>query len=946
MALVRIAARVDARFLLAALGLAAAMVVPVAGSFATAGLQATVDRDTPWLALGQGEQGLTLPESPRPAWVLEERESGPDGLTLVAFTEGDPVVGPGEAYDGGPAGRTLHVGSRELVTVAKEAPVGAGLVLVHPDVLGSGKVRAALYPTQVDLIGATVAPARGADAFEQRSIADLRDGSVLLVLASLPLVALVAAAFMHLEARRMATMSGVFGALGHPREALLVIAARSAVLALAATVGCLAAVAVGLAAGVWPQGQEVPTLVLAAVLGLPALTAAVTGAVIGIAQGRRVLRNLRRSPTFGDEPRVPGVPLPLRPWIVGWRLVGVLAVVGLVVGMDVGLPLAAAEVPAALAGVPGEWVIGPRSSRITQDSVSAAPASVMAMDPAIDAIVAERFVLTLVQGDPTVLRGGEWDALADYHGLRLTRGSPPGPAGIVLGQALAERSGLRLGDAVWAFGEEDRVARFVVSGVFEGPRFLEDEGVVRGEAARVLADLPAGKAHALRMRPDTPEAVQALRRSGPRIEFTSLQVLPVDAPAGSIAMASLEAVNLGGGPGSRPVNLRVNELSVASVTVALDAYSRTSVTIPFRVPAGAFLIEVNPDASGTGTAAARSVSAPAAVVVGRSFSVHIEGSPAAGVAVGLYSNLTDAAAGRSPLSTAVTGSDGVAVLTASQPGPRVVATADGVVHAAPVHVVAAADAGRPRLVVETVFVDPSPPVVGQFAQVAVRVRNVGGVAGERDLNVTVDGVRVDFLRASLGAGEVATLSVPFVPQRAGERVAVDGVNAPGGGSRLESGSLVTLPDARSGGSLQADVADSLLGNARAVLSTLALTAGTAALVLLVLGARRTLAQRAGVAALLATMWSHEHVKRRAAIEAGILGGIGGLAGVLASKGVVAAIATFGDVHPFGHRLPDPFTPFVVLQVVSLLVFLCAVTLHLATDRLLRRRSWRSLEGLD
>jgi hypothetical protein len=146
-----------------------------------------------------------------------------------------------------------------------------------------------------------------------------------------------------------------------------------------------------------------------------------------------------------------------------------------------------------------------------------------------------------------------------------------------------------------------------------------------------------------------------------------------------------------------------------------------------------------------------------------------------------------------------------------------------------------------------------------------------------------------------------------------------------------------LPPGEGGASLQAAVANSLLGNSRAVLSGLALTAGTAALVLLRFGTRRVLSQRAGVVAVLGTMWSAEHVQRRAAQEGAVLGALGGLLGLGLAKVVFLALSLLSALHPFGHALPDPMTPLLMLQIVTLTGFLASTTLYATSGRSLAGR---------
>src|SRR5687768_15901725 len=102
-ALAKLALRLDGRFLLAVLGLASAMLVPLAGVLATAGLQPRVDERGGTVLLADDEDGLSERSVEKASWALAGRDDD-SGLHLVAYVKGDPRLTAGQAYDGGPAG--------------------------------------------------------------------------------------------------------------------------------------------------------------------------------------------------------------------------------------------------------------------------------------------------------------------------------------------------------------------------------------------------------------------------------------------------------------------------------------------------------------------------------------------------------------------------------------------------------------------------------------------------------------------------------------------------------------------------------------------------------------------------------------------------------------------------------------------------------------------------
>lgn len=934
MALVRLAVRVDRRLVLACLGLAAAILVPVAGVLATATLEPTLDPAQGSVAISDSPKGLDLDRLPRTAWALSGRDA--DGRHVVAFVEGPTLVGPLQADDGGPAGRHIRVLGENLTTVSLgRNVVGPGMTLIHPSVLGVAPVEAASFPARAPEPGTPFFPARGADGFEMVGIADLRDGTAALAAVSLPLVLLVASAFARLEARSLAGVVALVSALGRPERAGQVLIGRVLLVTAIGAVLTLAGLALTIQLGFLPVGWDVlASRSLAIAVALPTGAAALAGSAVAWAATVRTRATLRSRPALGDEGRIGFLPLRGRPIITGWRLLGVFCLVGLVVALDVGLPIAASSVPAALAGDDGEWVVGAAASSLTSGRASDAPAKVMGQDPAIDAIVAEVFVPTVMRGHPVVARGADWSALAQYHGLELVRGDPPRSGELALGSRAAAQLDADVGDHLVLPGVNGILARLEVSGIYRSAGLLGDEAVLSMGDARALAELPGGTVHVLRMKPDSKPAREALERSTPLVLFQSLHAEPASAPAGSVATAYLDAVNLGGAPGSRVANLRVGNQSVATTVVRLAAYEQRLVPIPFVVPEGPYELQVNPEASGQGSDPRRELQGPAGAVVGSSaaFTLLADGAPRTGATVSLYAGLDDAGQGVGALASAVTDAEGRATLQVPRAGELAVASHDALGSAIrPFYGIAAANATRSVLVVEAAFVEPGVPVPGEPAVASARVRNAGGVAGTERVEFEADGVRLGLRDVTLGPGEARTVAVDYVP-RSRSLPEANGVRAAGATSTRVDGEVVDAGPVRAGAALQQDVADRLLGNAGAVLGGLAVTTAAAALVVLVLATRRTMASRRGIVAVLATVWTPERIRRRAATEGAVLGGLAGVVGVAGAKAFILLLGAVTTVRAFGHALPDPYTPLFMLQVAAATAFLGGLAMHNSIER--------------
>lgn len=935
LALVRLALRVDRRLALACLGLAAAIMVPVAGVLATATLAPTVDASQGSLVHSTTPNGLDLDRLPQPGWALAGTDIG--ARHVVAFVEGPSLVGARQAYDGGPAGRTLDILGTKLTTVSLgRNVVGPGMTLVHPSVLGVAPVEAAFFPNRAPEAGTVFLPARGADAFELVGIAELQEGTGALAAISIPLVLLVAASFARLEARSLANVVAVVAALGRPERAGQVLILRILLVCGAGAALCLAGLVVAMQSGLMPFGwSTLASRSLAIAVALPTAAAAVAGSAVAWVATTRTRATLRTKPALGDEGRLGFLPVRARPMLTGWRLLGVFCLVGLVVALDVGLPIAASGVPAALAGDEGEWVVGATSSSLTAGRAQEAPAKVLAMDPAVQRIVAETFIPTAVQGQPVLLRGGDWAGMSTYHDLTLLRGHAPGPGEIALGTRSGDRLDATLGDRLLVPGVNGILGHLRVSGLYATPSLLADEGVLHPEDARRLAELPAGTVHVLRMQPDSKAAREALERDTPLLVFDTLTVTPAEAPTGTVAVAALRATNLGGAPGTRVANLLVGNVSVATQVVQLAAYGQTVVELPFVVPRGAYQLKVNPEAFGQGEDAAWVLRGPESGVVGSNltFQVLREGRPQAGIQIGLHADLATAAEGASILATGLSDAEGRVVLSVPRPGLMAVAARDETTLASfSVYGVAAANRTVSRFVVEAAFVEPGTPVVGQPAILSARVRNVGGVAGTERVEFEADGLRVGVQDVAIGPGQSRTVTVEYSPRSAAAVLEANGVRVTGAASARAAGATVTAGEVRAGAALQQDVADRLLGNAGAVLGGLAVTTAAAAFVVLVLATQRTMSQRRGIAAVLATVWTPEQIRRRAATEGAILGGIAGIVGVAGAKLFIGTLGTLTAVRAFGHALPDPYTPLFLGQVAAATAFLGGLAMYNAIGR--------------
>jgi cell division protein FtsX len=911
-ALPRLVLRPDARLAAGALGVAAAIALPLVATLVLSGLQPVEGEGGGAVAYAPDGGILRLPDGLEPRLAVAQAER--EGRTWVAYVTGPPVVQPGHArappgHSGplrlGQANLTIDAGTTELPLV----PPGA--VLVHPSQLAGAPMVAALLDRPASVPGATVVPARGAQAFEEQTTAGIRTAGLAAVAGSVPVAALVVATFARLEMRERRHQAAVLAALGGARQARWVLWGR---IALVVALG--AATAAVLAALAWRLGgpsfrpDPLPIARLAVAAAVPSLGGLLAGLAATWGFQRELHATLRRGPR---EPAPAQVrwPLSLRPLVTGFGLVPALLLSATLFVVDVGFPLAASGVPAQVAGGPGEWVSGSAFGIRPGVGVPEAPAVAARLDPRVERVLAETVAPTLLGGVPVVVRGGSWGELAGYHGLELI-GAEPGP-GIVLGERLARRQGWEAGDRLVLQGAHRPFVHLVqVRGIASAEGLPADEAFVGPELGRSLAGLPEGQVSFVRVRPDTLDAREALARRTADIQATSLRLEPPEPVAGTLAQVVVEAVNAGGAAGSRTFTLRVDGAGVESRPLRLEAFARGEVAIPFIVPEGPYTIEVNPTLPGEAAPAGFRLEGPAASPPDRPLIVRLRGAAGEvvpGVAVTLHATLEAAQANRTE-QRATTDSNGAAVFRA--PGHDVVARAWT---QPPVFLRVPAERGA-GLLVEQAWAQPASAPAGTPIQVLATVRNPGAAAANASLHVRVDGLVVQVGTVAVPAQEARTVAFPVLAPAPGDRIEVGGRSFAYGTSPASGGEPPRDAGVRRGEALQAQLADRLLGNARLALAALAALATATSLAVVLLGTQRVLHARRHVFGVLHALGhSVDSMRARAATEAGLLAGAAMAAALLPAKALFWAAGRWGPTV-FGHAVPDPIGALFAFQCVA------------------------------
>lgn len=926
--LLRLVLRPDQASLAATAGLAAAILLPVVATLVVAGLHPVIDGD--WMAYPPEGESLQWNTSKiPPTLVVKVADNG----LHAAYIVGNPVVNPG-AQLAMPEANSPDT-PRASLTLDGLRP---DQVLVHPQDLGAGRVVLATFPERTTVVGATVSPSRGSDAFEDATTSALRGQSMLLIGASVPAVAILASAFARQEIRARIRMTATLAVFGGARRAFLVIAARTGLVVTAAfLLATMIAYGLHLRGGIFDPPDD-PEGLIAAALIVPTAAAWLT-CLVWAGLATRAVKQLKMGGPSGEDDVAVRWPAALRPVLLGLRPLLFFFLAAVLFMVDVGFPLAAAEIPASLAGGSNEWVFGADDGLHVGRGVPVGVARVAALDSRVDAVVGETVTPTLANGIPLVIRGGEWSSLATYHGLKVNQGQAPQESQIALADRAARRLQVEIGDHIQVQGgNRPDIIRLQVSAILDAPGPLRDEAFVSEPLGRRLADLPPGQANLLRMRPQTQAALDALHQTEPNLIVASLTFDPIAPKAGTLARANITVANLGSESGQRALTLRVQGLPVGHIDVVVAGHGRQSFHAPFVVPSGPWRMEVNPTTEGTGTSSEVSWELPQQAQSSEPFEVRLfeGGQPAIGVRVGLYRGLP-AASENHATATATTNGAGSVQFTAAA-GDWIVGALDQYASIT----VLESSATTPR--VDAIWTDPAIPRLNHLNTLFGRVRNPGldtqttllnAYAGEiqyASQNVTLAGGASQIVSFPLFlVNPVSSVGIGNMTLRLGTQDVAAPPPGPGGPTTPEP-TAPGIEEATPGQTVQARVADRTLGDGRTVLIGLATSSSLTTLAVAYLATQRTLAGRRHVAGLLQVLgFDEDRLRQRAAAEGAILGGAAALASILPAKILFAAMGRWGPAV-FAHSLPDPIGWLFAIQAVAGFAGVCALAAYLGTNR--------------
>ncbi|MHB8633344.1 MAG: hypothetical protein ACYDBQ_05160 [Thermoplasmatota archaeon] len=954
MAVARLALHPDARLAVAGAGVAAAILLPLMTLFAIEGLAARASPPDAWIVEGANGQPFdahafaTPPQQAVSRLVLDR--------PIVAYVVGAPGVASGHAVPMPAAPTTrLIVNGSTLTLDPQGAPgdlVSFGDTLVSPSLVPATATEALFLssPSPADLARQNLVSVGipGAQAYRTAGVAELRATTLVLVGASLPIVALVALGFGDLEAKSLSRTVATLSALGRPDLGSWIVAVRSLIVAAIgmglATLVALAIYAVGPSAfhpHPFPRWQAV-------------LAVALPGAVawtVAFFRSRLQLPPVRllRSPPGESEPpsrRVPKLRGDWQPILMGTRALPVMVLAALLFAVDLGFPLSAASVPGAVAGANGEIVSGnfDRVSDLLEGSTPQAPADALRFDPTLSGVLGEVLVPTTLAGHPVIVRGAPWDRAVTYYGLHLVEGGAP-TTGIVLGTAVAGRLGLRVGHVVVVPATSRSYARaLTVQGIFHGPSLLEDEGYTSLSTAQDLAGLPPGQVTLIRARPDSLEAMAALARPDAELVVIAIRHTPDVPVAGQVVRVDVELVNLGDAAGQRPLDIRLNGQVVDHVVASLGPYERGNVTSYVTATTGPFRIHVNPTQDVAIHGARWSVQTPQISYSNASITIRVvdgEGKPVPSLPVGVWSSLPQVGNRSAAIDVETTQGDGNATLKPLLAGLYTIGILnDTSPSTAPLVVADSHHRDVAWIVVENTFVDPPAPIPGEGATLSLLARNLGGAEGTKTIVVNrTDGHSVAEFNVLLQAGEETRLDTLLFADSGVNHLLVDGApfNVTAGLPPTPvGGGPVPIPGpVRTSNAIQKQVADSVLSQARQALVAIGATAMVASLAVVSLAANRCIRGRTFALRALASLGvDGAALARRAAAEGAALGAAAGVAGTAATW-ILFLGASLGWPLVFGHRLPNPVGWAFLGETAATFATVCALAAYQAAASAVR-----------
>jgi len=567
----------------------------------------------------------------------------------------------------------------------------------------------------------------------------------------------------------------------------------------------------------------------------------------------------------------------------------------------------------------------PWSSRVDADYATALRSGGVPASP-------EVFVFSVVDDEPFLTRGVEFDAFANVSDATLLRGrTSESPGEAVVGRDLVRSTGLDLGDS-FALGGGNRAAfaHVTIVGVYQAPGLYDDHLLVPLQTARHLSNTGPSSVNVVRVsRPlSAGDSANSPTVSPDRTLTATDGVAVVDvatpeqvAPEESIAIA-VTIHNVGTTQTSRTLRVTLRNES-RTRTVALQPDERRTVEVTFDpLPLGRYPLSV---ANRTRTIIVtdgpmlRLAPLPTEGPPNATLFVDVRnetGQPAANATVSLGSRAVQTGPeGRASLSLPAPDSYR---LTASKPGHSDVSQSFTVA------------AGTPRPLVGTLSLVSRDLDALDRPTVTLAVANPWNRSVQR--RVTVSGTRSHIRTVELGPGERTTVDIELDRPGAGTHTVTAAVD----GRRLAETTFTVRGDERLVATLATGertettesglgrAAVTAFGNLRVLLGTLVGLAGVATVATTTAAfARAVHSRRRSIGIYRATGATPRQLFVKVLTDAARIAGPATLLGVAIGYAATWLLARIGILAAFGVSLA-PNVSFTSLAVTALGTFLLAL----------------------
>lgn len=620
------------------------------------------------------------------------------------------------------------------------------------------------------------------------------------------------------------------------------------------------------------------------------------------------------------------------------------------------------QAPSAFLGGPEVVLLAPHDDLPGKGFVSASSVEPLRALPHVLDVSPEIYVLTTIDGGSAFVRGVEFSAMLAFEGGKLAEGRlPQDPNEALVGSAFATSHATRVGDELLIPSSFLRFAQPVrVVGIVETATPARDEVWISLEAARALADAPAGQVHMIRARSSDPANLTKLISSFvPQFSYSGITISAEDVVQGQPLTIRGNVTNWGRVEGTKRVSVHAEGALVAEIDVRVPAHETVPFGVAFTLDGpGTPHVTINPTfVVNVREPTLHFAERPSSIFVGEPFTVQLVTTkklPAAAVII------------RGAGADAMTDEQGRAQLILTEPASEVILVAyvSGTPQLAARIPVVEEFAKGGRIVVTGMSTAEGAIGNTTLIHVNVALANVGDEFQERTFDLTLDGEPAGSAIATLEPGRSGGVTFEVGPLPEGTyTLALNGTSASlsitvygGPDPEVEAflraerptGSFTPPPAFSNSGE---EYISRIVGNIRSVILVLSFLSALLAALGVVFVLVRHLAEaepRIGIYRAIGA--TNARVSSLVEREVSARMAIGAAIGIVLGVGAAEWIAATGIVRAFGHtiRVVYPLWSLLLIYVLSIGLavatarVILAYSLRTPVDHLLRGSTLRPL----